>query len=421
LRKAEEALNSISPTAVTGSAKARISELKQRVNALQQSVAAKSGARATSARGSAKWATDVAAIDRLLTDLLATTPSPAAGEPGATGTSGVGRPSQSKAAATVNLDEQTRGKLLEVRTHITAFAAAMSGTAQGTSPATPAAGAASATPSQPPTSATQPQTSEALPPKSATQPPTTTTEPPISATQPAQASSQQPVVDKEAAKQHLTAARNTLSQLTQLPAASQLTGDARTQVSQLIANFNELITTDTEWRAAYQKVEANLTALIGAQTTDESPTPTTGTAGAVGTAGTLAVSLDPAIRAKLVEFRNHLNAFEKAAGGVTPPAGSATGTSGSTSGAMTTGTQTGAQPAEQMGHEEALRHIQAIEAILSGTATAATTGATSTGTTGTTGSTTSTSGATLTLDRTQLEQLRMHLNELKRLIGQAKK
>ena len=34
--------------------------------------------------------------------------------------------------------------------------------------------------------------------------------------------------------------------LTQLPAAAQLTGDARTQVSQLIANFNELITTQAE-------------------------------------------------------------------------------------------------------------------------------------------------------------------------------
>ena len=64
-------------------------------------------------------------------------------------------------------------------------------------------------------------------------------------------------------KRHLTAARDTLSQLTQLPAAAQLTGDARTQVSQLISNFNELITTNADWRAAYTKLQGNLTALVG--------------------------------------------------------------------------------------------------------------------------------------------------------------
>jgi hypothetical protein len=113
----------------------------------------------------------------------------------------------------------------------------------------------------------------------------------------------------------LTAARDTLSQMTQLPAAQQLTGEARTQVSQLIANFNELITTNTDWKASYAKVQADLTSLIGAQTADESPAATTGTAGAVGTSGTAAGSLDPAVKAKLQEFRTHLNAFEKAAGG----------------------------------------------------------------------------------------------------------
>ena len=115
-------------------------------------------------------------------------------------------------------------------------------------------------------------------------------------------------------KRHLTNARDTLSQMTQLPAAAQLTGDARTQVSQLISNFNELITTNTDWRAAYTKLQGNLTALVGEQRADESPaTPAAGAAGAVGTSGT--VTLDPAIRAKLIEFRSHLLEFEKAAGG----------------------------------------------------------------------------------------------------------
>ena len=41
-------------------------------------------------------------------------------------------------------------------------------------------------------------------------------------------------------------------------------------------------------------------------------------AGAVGTSGaTAAVALDPAVRAKLVEFRGHLKEFERAAGGTT--------------------------------------------------------------------------------------------------------
>ena len=70
----------------------------------------------------------------------------------------------------------------------------------------------------------------------------------------------QPAPDQDAAKQHLTAARNALSALTQLPAASQLTGEARTQVAQLIANFNELITTQSEWRGSFAKVSANLSA-----------------------------------------------------------------------------------------------------------------------------------------------------------------
>jgi len=103
--------------------------------------------------------------------------------------------------------------------------------------------------------------------------------------------------------------------MTQLPAAQQLTGENRTQVSQLIANFNELITTNAEWKASYAKVNANLTALIGAQTTEAPAAPATGTAGAVGTSGTTASSLDPAVKAKLVEFQTHLKEFEQAAGG----------------------------------------------------------------------------------------------------------
>ena len=88
----------------------------------------------------------------------------------------------------------------------------------------------------------------------------------------------------------MTAARDSLGEVTKLPAAQQLSGELRTQLTQLIANFNELITTNTEWKASYAKVDANLTALIGPQTADESTTaardsPAAATAGVTGAAG----------------------------------------------------------------------------------------------------------------------------------------
>jgi len=158
-----------------------------------------------------------------------------------------------------------------------------------------------------------------------------------------------PQVDEEAAHRNLTAARDTLNQLTQLPAAAQLTGEARTQIAQLISNFNELITAQSNWRTSYAKVAANLDAVLGPENTDaeatggaaantsSSPGSTTGATasttpatpgasgasgatapeagGAVGTSGTATATVDPAIRAKLVEMRRHLTEFEKASGG----------------------------------------------------------------------------------------------------------
>ncbi len=124
------------------------------------------------------------------------------------------------------------------------------------------------------------------------------------------AHAENPKVDAAAAKQHLSEARNTLSQLTSMPEAARLQGDARTQVSQLISNFNELITMQSEWRSAYAKVDANLAALLGPEAPDQTRPPA-GVTGAVGTSG--ATQLDPAIRAKLVAFRTHLKEFERAA------------------------------------------------------------------------------------------------------------
>ena len=218
--------------------------------------------------------------------------------------------------------------------------------------------------------------------------------------------------DQQAARQRLTDARNTLSEMTQLPAASQLTGDARTQVSELISNFNELISADTNWKASYDRVTANLSTLLGPENVEPAP-PATGTPGAVGTAGT--IELDPAIREKLVELRLQLREFEKVAtrGATSDPAASATPapatptpmttppstTPPSSTTPPTTTPPTGAPettpaaeaPAQAAGHAEIARHIAAIEAMLK--------------------SEDDSGGITLT--KTQLEQLRTHWAALK--------
>jgi hypothetical protein len=343
LRKADAALNDISADAITGNAKTQIAELKKHVNALQTMTA--SGA--TSATSS-DWSAEAAAADRILSGLLAGTPqtgtpsASTAGEPRPTGTSGTTSPS---ATAAVSLDQETRANLQKVRENLTAFAAAMGRTASPsssspdktapseTAPTSQASAQSSTAPVEESGTTTAPAAAQAATTgqqpqaESATQPPASAQAPgqqpadnpagqAPSTTASATASAAPGQADTDAAKQALTAARDTLSQLTQLPAAQQLTGESRTQVSQLISHFNELITTNTDWKASYAKVEADLTSLMGPQTADESPAAApAATPGAVGTSGTAAASLDPAIKAKLGEFRTHLTAFEKAAGG----------------------------------------------------------------------------------------------------------
>jgi hypothetical protein len=255
----------------------------------------------------------------------------------------------------------------------------------------------------------------------------------------------------EAAKAHLTAARNTLSQLTQLPAAAQLQGESRTQVSQLINNFNELITTQANWKASYGKVEANLAALLSPQQPGADP----------ARAGT--AEIDPAIRTKLIELRSHLDKFEEAASGAaaepaaTPTAATTTTTTEtqpqtppmtpptsqtppSTQPPPTTQPPTAQTPPdppppdapltarpdqEPIAHnpEELLRHVEAIEVILAAQAAAQARAQTAAGgavgTTGTVSGSTRTTitGSDVTLNQAQLQQLRSHLAELKRLIG----
>lgn len=260
------------------------------------------------------------------------------------------------------------------------------------------------------------QTPPATPPQPTTPPPTgtpaTTPQQPTGTqgqTTPPQ-TAQTPQADQQQARQHLTAARNTLSEITQLPAAAQLTGETRTHVAQLISNFNELITAKEDWRASYGKVTANLTALLGPYVATPDPSGAPGTA--VGTSGTPAASLDAEIREKLMRFRNELAEFEKAAGGTaasvqnpstadtvpaaTPPEVRPTDptTPPSTTPPSATPPPQGATGMQTPGNAEVMRHIAAIEAMLKAE---------------------DDSGG-VTLTKVQLEQLRTHLVSLRQAI-----
>ena len=112
-----------------------------------------------------------------------------------------------------------------------------------------------------PTQQTTPQQPKPTPTPQPTPSPTPTqTQQPTPAPQdptPTQTSADKPAAtgqaDPAAAKQHLSEARDTLSQLTSMPEAARLQGDTRTQVSQVISNFNELITTQANWRAGVRR------------------------------------------------------------------------------------------------------------------------------------------------------------------------
>jgi hypothetical protein len=270
------------------------------------------------------------------------------------------------------------------------------------------------------------------------QPPST----PPQASQPAS-------MGEDAARAHLTAARNTLSQLTQLPAASQLQGETRSQVAQLINNFNELITTPTDWKASYAKVDGNLNALLAARA--EEPAKPSGTPGAVGTSGTKG-ALDPAIRAKLLEFRTQLDQFEKASGApssepaatpapaatatppaATPPTTTPSATTTTTTTSSTTTTNPPATPADPpaeppstepvtISPQELIQHIEAIEVILSahanaqGAAQAAAGGAVTTSPTPSGSTRTTVTTADVKLTPEQVNQLKAHLTEMRRLV-----
>jgi hypothetical protein len=348
VKKAQEAAKDIDASSIPSKSKSAFEDMKKHLANLDKiaSGAATPTAAAETAKKGAEssknepmnWGTEAGAIDKAISEMVGTETAPSnPATPTPTGTSG----------KSTSIDDATRAKLMEVRSHITAYAAAMAGGStpktEAPAPKTEAAASPAAEPSPQPSMtpsspapqnppAQSPSPSPAQPDPNAAAPaqPPAAQQPTAAAQSPA--AQAQPQVDTEVAHKHLVAARETLAQLTQLPAAAQLSGEPRNQVSQLITNFNALITTQSNWRESYDKVNANLNTLLGPQMpTDEAnaapaanpgapapgapPTPGTATPGAVGTAGTASVEIDPSIRAKLVELRKNLDEFKKAAGG----------------------------------------------------------------------------------------------------------
>lgn len=256
-------------------------------------------------------------------------------------------------------------------------------------------------------------------------------------------------VDQTLARKYLTDARNALSEITELPAAQQLTGEPRTRVQLLITNFNELITKTTDWRASYDKVEASLAALLATEA------PAAGTPGAVGTSGTTA-SLAPEIREKLIEFGTHLEQYKSTASGeapsaerepeappaapptepppTEPPPTEPTPTEPPVTASPTTPVSEESpdnppvDPAAAQAAESAdvardiLLHVEAVEVILGAQANAqkaatdAAGGAVVTSTTPSGSTKTTITNPNVTLTPSQLDEIKTHLSEIRRLV-----
>jgi hypothetical protein len=221
--------------------------------------------------------------------------------------------------------------------------------------------------------------------------------------------------DQEAVRQHLSAARQSLAELTQLPAAGELQGEQRQQIADFISRFNEFATSTTDWRTKYEAVDESLDRILdqadqpgmaagptaGAAATTGTE-PQAGAAGAeaqadaAGTTGAADGSFDPSIIAKLRETRQHLDAFELATGdpgfiadrierilenAATGSADRAAMATGATVGTTGTGTTEG---------EQAIQQDHAVQG----------TGASATG--------------MVTLSQSQMEDIRRHLEMLRR-------
>lgn len=192
---------------------------------------------------------------------------------------------------------------------------------------------------------------------------------------------------RQVALGHLAAARQDLAEITRLPAAAQLQGQARTQLNDLISGFNALITsTGPEWRQAYDRVQSTLSALVGP---DQGQPGQPGDAGqsAVGTSGTTtATALDPSIVAKLNDMRQHVDQFGQTVG--VKPGQSAVAQQNAQAGM--TGTSAAAS------NEQAARSIDQMGEIVSRLLSQA-----------------SPDQATITVNRQDLQQMQEYLNRLR--------
>jgi hypothetical protein len=215
---------------------------------------------------------------------------------------------------------------------------------------------------------------------------------------------------------HLNAAHDALAELAKLPEATKLQGDARTQVNELITNFNTLITSKgPSWREPYDRLQANLSALLGAATSsgpaDQGAVGTTGQTGAQA-AGEAASGIDPAITSRLVRLRQELTEFGKLMSGE-PTAGTSGTTASETTG--TSGTTAGASDQEIQAHLDAMESI--IQQALSNSPSTSSSSTAATGTSSDTSSSSALAGP-VTMDRAQLESLRQHAEQLRQALRQ---
>jgi hypothetical protein len=118
--------------------------------------------------------------------------------------------------------------------------------------------------------------------------------------------------NKELARQALAAARQSLAEMTKLPAVTSLQGEQRTQLANFISDFNSFATATTDWRSKYEVVDQSLDKLLGQG--DSGSASGAAASSAATPQGGGAANLDPSITQKLQEVRTHLNEFEQASG-----------------------------------------------------------------------------------------------------------
>ena len=70
IRQAQAALNDVQTASLQGKPKTKVTELKRHLNSLEKSTASASTTASKPARGKDTWATEVSALDKILTELL---------------------------------------------------------------------------------------------------------------------------------------------------------------------------------------------------------------------------------------------------------------------------------------------------------------------------------------------------------------